>query len=150
MKLLKTSLSNDMKLLKTSLKESLLDDIEITLDHLDPIDIIFTSKTENEFLERKDLYIDTLDPIDLDIDKINKGKYVLYKNQEYGLLISKMGSTRTMSIQFINIPRFGICKVDNSNIRKRIEKFSIFNSSNPVGYYIQKSDFDKFIKYLNK
>lgn len=133
-----------------SLYESLLD-IDDQVDNLNPIDIIFTSKTEKDFLDRLKMYKNTLEKIPGDIDHVEKGKYVLYDllsdDVLYGAIISKVGSSRTMAIQFINASSINFHMVINSNLAKKLESFRLKDTD---GYYLTKKDFDKFKKHITK
>lgn len=137
-----------------TLYESLLD-IDDQIDNLDPIDLIFAAKSEPEFLESQRLYLDTLKSEEIsDWDEIKNGELIIlelvFNGSVYGMSIFKKSPTertRTMTIQFISIPKMNVYKVDNSYINKPQPKG--FKTTKTV-YYITKKEFDKFKKHINK
>lgn len=130
-----------------TLYESLLD-IDDQIDNLDPIDLIFTAKSERDFLELQKMYLDTLKSKEIsDWDEIKDGEFIIFElffnDFPYGMEVTKKGSEKSMTIQFLH----GSKKVDNSNIRRK--KNRTLKNSKTV-YFITKKEFDKFKKYISK
>lgn len=127
--------------------ESLLDINDIN-DQTDPIDIIFTAKSERDFLELQKMYLGTLKSKKVsDWDEIDDGEFIIFElffnDFPYGMEITKKGYEKSMTIQFLH----GSKKVGDPNIRRK--KNEALKNSKTV-YFITKKEFDKFKKHVSK